>query len=52
MNYYEITVFYNDGSKERYGGDIRVHDGLLNIYTQHDGSIKIPLTSIKKYTVK
>lgn len=52
MQYYEITVFYNDGTKEKFGGDCRVHDGVLNIYTQHDGGIKIPLTSIKKYVVK
>ena len=52
MNYYEITVYFNDGTKEQYGGDLRVHDGVLSIYTQYNGSVKIPLTSIKKYVVK
>lgn len=54
MTYYDITVFYTDGTKEEYVGEARVNAmaGELKIYTQHEGAICIPLSSIKKYTIK
>lgn len=52
MTYYDITVFYLDGTKEEYCGGYDVKDNRLHIYTQHDGVVKIPFTSIKKYIIK
>ena len=52
MTFLDITVYYLDGTKEEYYGDCLVKDGRLVIFTQHNGSIKIPLTSIKKYITK
>ena len=52
MTFYDITIYYIDGTKEEYCGNYQVNGGRLHIYTQHDGIIKIPFTSIKKYIVK
>lgn len=52
MRFLDITVFYLDGTKEEYCGSIEVKDNRVHIYTQHDGTVKIPFTSIKKYIVK
>ena len=52
MQYYGIIVFYLDGTKGEYCGGYEVKDNRLHIYTQHDGVVKIPFTSIKKYIIK
>ena len=54
MTFYDVTVFYKDGTKEEYVGEARVDSAAqkLKIYTQHEGMICIPFSSIKKYTIK
>ena len=52
MTYHDITVFYLDGTKEAYCGGYEIRENRLHIYTQHDGIVKIPFTSIKKYIIK
>lgn len=54
MTYYNITVFYLDGTKEEHVGEARMNAmaGELKIYNQNEGTTCIPLSSIKKYTNK
>ena len=52
MKFYTITVHYTDGTVEEYYGGYETYGDRLHIYTQHDGAVKIPFTSIKKYIVK
>ena len=54
MKYYDVAVFYMDGAIEEYVGEVRVDATAqkLKIYTQHEGVVCIPFSSIKKYTIK
>ena len=47
-----ITIYYLDGTVQVATGGIKTQDGVIHIYTQHNGTINIPLTSVKKYTVE
>lgn len=50
--FYAITVYYTDGLEEEYYGGYKVSDGTLHIYTQHEGTVNIPLVLVKKYIIK
>jgi len=51
--YKTITIYFLDGTKEEYYGDLSISDkGILNIFPQNGRmSTKIPIAQIKKYEV-
>ena len=52
--YKTIIVFFADGSKEEYYGDLSVSDnGILSIFLCNERrAVKIPIAQIKKYEVR